>query len=224
MLKDSSLSNRLPQYSDLSVPENYEVEQVMSFVDKHILEFPAYYKKHKYSEMENWISNLLVRHFNISNDEAGGFLPYEFSKNPPQTDSNKETDIGVYIDTRDAKPIPLIEFEAKRFSETSNNEQYVYGNRGGIERFKRGHHSSHLKICGMFAYVQSRTIEEWFTKVNGWITKKSDNNIDDSIEWFENELLIKKDSYNLVEKYLSYHHRKKLKDNIFLWHYFIDLI
>ena len=224
MLKDSSLSNRLPQYSDLSVPENYEVEQVMSFVDKHILEFPAYYKKHKYSEMENWISNLLIRHFNLSNDEAGGFLPYEFSKNPPQTDSNKETDIGVYIDTRDAKPIPLIEFEAKRFSETSNNEQYVYGNRGGIERFKRGHHSSHLKICGMFAYVQSRTIEEWFTKVNGWITKKSDNNIDDSIEWFENELLIKKDSYNLVEKYLSYHHRKKLKDNIFLWHYFIDLI
>src|SRR5690606_28987554 len=143
----------------------------------------------------------------------------EFSKNPPQVASNKETDIGVYINTRNSKPIPIIEFEAKRFSETSSNEQYVYGDRGGIERFKRGHHSSHLKVCGMFAYVQSRTIEEWFSKVNCWLTNKFNKNTDSSIDWLAAEQLSRYASFSSVEKYTSSHTRKTLKDSISLWHY-----
>lgn len=223
MLRDSLSPYQLPQPNDLSVPNNHEVEQILLFVDNHVPKFSAYYKQNNESVMENWISNLLVRHFNLCNNETGGYLPYEFSKNPPQVTSNKETDIGVYINTRSSKAIPIIEFEAKRFSETSSNEQYVYGNRGGIERFKRGHHSSHLKVCGMFAYVQSRTIEEWFTKVNGWLTNQFNTNTDSSIDWLENEQLSKYTSLSSVEKYSSNHTRKTLNDSISLWHYFIDL-
>ena len=173
MFKDSLPSYQLPQPNDLSVPPKHEVEQIVSFIDNHIADFPHYYNQNKDSVRENWISNLLVRHFNLCNCENGGDLPYEFSKNPPQASSTRETDIGVYINTRNSKVIPIMEFEAKRFSETSNNQEYVYGERGGIERFKKGEHSKHLKECGMFAYVQSRTIEEWFSKVNGWVIYQS---------------------------------------------------
>jgi len=223
MLRDSQLTYQLPRPSDLTATSNHEVEQILLFIDNHISGFPSYYSHNKDSVKENWISNLLVRHFNLCNLENGGYLPYEFSKNPPQADSTKETDIGVYINTRDSKAISIIEFEAKRFYKSSNNQEYVYGTRGGIERFKKGEHSGHLKVCGMFAYVQSRTIEEWFSKVNGWLISLSRNNTNELIEWMEDEQLSKVSLFKSVEKFTSCHRRKASNDTISIWHYFIDL-
>lgn len=224
MLKDSIASYQLPTPQDLSVPNNHEVEQILLFVDKYIPAFQAYYKSIKDSDRENRISDFLIHHFQLCKGENNmDYFPYDFRKNPTQENSGKETDIGVFVLTRGRKPSPLIEFEAKRFSESSSNEQYVYGDRGGIERFKRGHHSSHLKVCGMFAYVQSRSIGEWFTKVNDWLTYQFKMNTDSSIDWLETEQLSKYTSLLSVEKYSSNHTRKTSKDNISLWHYFIDL-
>lgn len=224
MLRDSLPPYQLPRSTDLSVPNNHEVEQILLFVDNNLCGFPDYYKSIKDSDRENRISDFLVHHFQLCKDEKNqDYFPYDFRKNPTQKNSGKETDIGVFVLTRGRKPSPLIEFEAKRFSESSSNEQYVYGDRGGIERFKRGHHSSHLKICGMFAYIQSRTIDEWLNKVNGWLTNQFNTNTDTSIDWLEKEQLLKYTSFSLVEKYSSNHSRKSLKDTISLWHYFIDL-
>lgn len=224
MLRDSLPQYQLPKSNDLSVPNNHEVEKILLFVDSYISVFPAYYKTIKDSDRENRISDFLVNHFQlckVENDED--YFPYDFRKNPTQASSGKETDIGVFVLTRGRKPSPLIEFEAKRFSESSSNEQYVYGDRGGIERFKRGEHSSHLKVCGMFAYVQSRTIGDWFSKVNGWLNNQFNTNKDSSIDWLETEQLSQYESFSFVEKYTSSHSRKTLKDSISLWHYFIDL-
>ncbi len=65
MFKDSLPSYQLPQPNDLSVPPKHEVEQIVSFIDNHIADFPHYYNQNKDSVRENWISNLLVRHFNL---------------------------------------------------------------------------------------------------------------------------------------------------------------
>jgi len=224
MLRDSQPTYQLPQPSDLTLTEHHEVDHILLFIDNHISQFPLYYRQNNDSVKENWISNLLVRHFNLCNYENGGYLPYEFSKNPPQIKSTKETDIGVYINTRSSKPFPIIEFEAKRLSESCNNQEYVYGERGGIERFKKGHHSAYLKVCGMFAYIQSRTIEEWFSKVNDWLIYMAHNDTnDDLIDWLDSEQLSKVAFFPNVEKCSSCHRRKVLNNNIFLWHYFIDL-
>lgn len=224
MLRDSLPPYQLPKLNDLSVPNNHEVEQILLFIDNYIPEFIAYYKTIKDSDRENRISDFLVNHFQLCKTENDqDYFPYDFRKNPTQASSGKETDIGVFVLTRGRKPSPLIEFEAKRFSESSSNEQYVYGDRGGIERFKRGDHSSHLKVCGMFAYVQSRTIGDWFSKVNGWLTNQFNTNKDSSIDWLETEQLSQYESFSFVEKYTSSHSRKTLKDSISLWHYFIDL-
>ncbi len=224
MLRDSLPPYQLPKPNDLSVPNNHEVEQILLFVDNYVPEFPTYYKTIKDSDRENRISDFLVSHFQLCKTENDqDYFPYDFRKNPTQASSGKETDIGVFVLTRGRKPSPLIEFEAKRFSESSSNEQYVYGDRGGIERFKRGDHSSHLRVCGMFAYIQSRTFNEWFGKVNCWLINQFNTNKDNSIEWLETEQLSQYASFSSVEKYTSSHKRKTLKDSISLWHYFIDL-
>lgn len=225
MLRDSQPAYQPPQLGDLSLKPGVEVDKVIRFVDENIVGFYNYYQDNNKSEKENWISNLLVRHFQIANKEAGGYFPFDFSKNPPQSGSGKETDIGVYINTRSVKAIPIIEFEAKRFSATSQNEQYVHGaNRGGIERFKRGEHSQDLKVCGMFAYVQKNTIDDWIEKVNEWISNLAIANTDTTIDWTgEDEPLKKVQLISNVQKLSSDHPRKQSGDNIFLWHYFIDL-
>ncbi|WP_036383550.1 MULTISPECIES: hypothetical protein [Flavobacteriaceae] len=225
MLKDSLPSYQSPKSSDFSVEQDVEVNLILSFIDNYISDFSGYYLSLNDSEKENRISDLLVHYLEICKDESKGYFPFRFSKNPTQTESTKETDIGIFVRTRNRKPIPIFEFEAKRFSETSNNKEYVCGIRGGIERFKRGHHSSHLKVCGMFGYVQSRTSLEWIKKVNNWIEEMAENNTDESIDWTgSEERLIMKDSLPSVEKLYSLHSRKSSNDNIILWHFLIDLL
>lgn len=224
MLKDSLSQDSLPAPNALSVSPTIEIDRILEFVDKNVSGFYPYYQQNKDSVAENWISNLLVRHFQLCNVEQGGYFPYDFSKNPPQSQTGKETDIGVYVNTRNAKAIPIIEFEGKRFSESSNNNEYVNGTRGGIERFKRGYHSSYLTVCGMFGYVQSRTSIEWITKINGWISNLAINNIDLTIDWKDKlEELKPSTSFSKVEKLSSLNLRKQTNDKILLWHYFIDL-
>jgi len=225
MLRDSLPTYQTPRDNDLSVAPNLEVDLILSFIDKYVPDFPSYYLSTKDSEKENRISDILVLHFELCKNDSGGFFPFMFSKNPTQAESDKETDIGVFVLSRNRRPTPIIEFEAKRFSESSNNKEYVCGLRGGIERFKRGHHSSNLKVCGMFGYVQSRTSSDWIEKVNNWIKELSENNVDTTIDWSDGkEQLTKINSFPQVEKFFSSHSRKLSDDRIILWHYFIDLI
>jgi len=225
MLKDSQPNNSLPLPNSLSVSPTVELDKVLEFVDQNIADFCTYYQTIKDSDRENRISDFLVHHFQLcKSEQSGGFFPYDFRKNPTQEHSGKETDIGVFVLTRGNKPVPIIEFEAKRFSESSNNKEYVCGERGGIERFKRSHHSSHLSVCGMFGYVQSRTASEWNTKVNEWIRELGTDNADPTIDWTaKEEMLIPIKSFNKLEIYSSQNLRKQNNNKILLWHYFIEL-
>ncbi len=225
MLKDNQSSGALPLPDSLSVSPTIEVDKVLEYVDKHIAGFCTYYQTIKDSQRENRISDFLVRHFQLcKNEDADGFFPYDFSKNPTQPQSGKETDIGVYALTRGTTPVTIIEFEAKRLSESSNNKEYVCGERGGIERFKRGHHSAHLTVCGMFGYVQSRTAAEWITIVNNWIKELATNNTDETIDWkTEEEKLLLAQSFSKVEKLSSRNARNQTRDTIILFHYLMEL-
>ena len=226
MLKDSLPAFQPPSHTDLKVAPNFEVDKILAFIDINISDFCSYYKSVKDSNKENRISDILVHHFQLCKiEQTGGFFPYDFRKNPTQPHTEKETDIGVFVMTRNQKPLPIIEFEAKRFSESSNNKEYVSGKRGGIERFKRGHHSSCLAVCGMFGYVQSRTSSEWILKVNNWIEEQSQNDTNtDDIDWkSRDEKLSTITNFQNVVKLKSEHTRRQLSNTILLWHYFIYL-
>lgn len=226
MLRNNIQTYNAPKPDDLSVEPKHEVSVLLQFIDCTISGFCPYYQTIKDSDKENRISDFLVYYFNSCLREGpySGFSPFCFGKNPTQPNSDKETDIGVVILTKDIKPVTVIEFEAKRFSETSKYKEYVSGVRGGIERFKRGEHASHLSVCGMFGYVQSRTSTIWIDKVNSWIEELSQTNTDSSIDWLNpNEKLDRINSFSKVEKLESINDRKLLQNSIHLYHYFIDI-
>jgi len=226
MLRNNIQTYNAPKPDDLSVEPKHEVSVLLQFIDCTISGFCPYYQAIKDSDKENRISDFLVYYFNtcLREEPYSGFSPFCFGKNPTQPNSDKETDIGVVILTKDIKPVTIIEFEAKRFSETSKYKEYVSGVRGGIERFKRGEHASHLSVCGMFGYVQSRTSTTWIDKVNTWIGKLSQTNTDPDIDWTSpNEKLSPLDSFQNIEKLQSVNDRKTEPNSIKLYHYFIDL-
>ena len=226
MLRNNIQTYNAPKPDDLSVEPKHEVSVLLQFIDCTISGFCPYYQAIKDSDKENRISDFLVYYFNtcLRLKPYSGFSPFCFGKNPTQPNSDKETDIGVVILTKDIKPVTIIEFEAKRFSETSKYKEYVSGVRGGIERFKRGEHASHLSVCGMFGYVQSRTSTTWIDKVNTWIGKLSQTNTDPDIDWTSpNEKLSPLDSFQNIEKLQSVNDRKTEPNSIKLYHYFIDL-
>jgi hypothetical protein len=226
MLRNNIQINREPLPDAIETVPNVEVSMILAFLDQNLSSFPPYFAAIKDSDRENRISDFLVHHLQLRKVELNdGIYPFDFRKNPTQATSGKETDIGVFVLHRSLSPSPIIEFEAKRFSETSHNQQYVHGaGRGGIERFKRGEHSANLKQCGMFAYVQKSTTQEWIDRVNGWIADRAAKNVDKTIDWTGvDEPLIKIATYQKIEKLSSNHPRKQSGDSIFLWHYFIDL-
>lgn len=226
MLRDNSQTYSQPGSNDLSVYPRHEIDFLLDFIDRNISDFCPYFKIIKDSDKENRISDFLVNHFQLClrDERLGGFPPFDFRKNPTQSGSGKETDIGVIVLTKNVKPVTIIEFEAKRFSETSNNKEYVCGERGGIERFKRGHHSSHLSVCGMFGYVQSRKTEDWILKVNTWIGELAKTNSSPDLDWNSQvEKLSPVNSFPNIMKLKSEHSRKQQNDIILLWHYFIYL-
>ncbi len=225
MLKDNIPKYNLPLPNDLSASIDHEIVFILDFIDHNISDFSLYYFSIKDSDRENRISYFLSCYLNACLiEDKEGFFPFNFVKNPAQESSTKETDIGVVVLSKTERPITIIEFEAKRFSETSNNKEYVCGERGGIERFKRGYHSSYLTTCGMFAYIQSRKSSEWIQKVNKWIIEESETNTDSGIDWkSQDEKLIVIENFEKVDKLKSMHIRKQSNDSILLWHYFINL-
>lgn len=225
MLKDSRETYNNYENAELSAGKNHSVKVLLSFIDKTITGFPQYYYLAKIADSENAISNCLVNYFNAwLIEEQDGFAPYNFGKNPPQKDSNKETDIGVVILNKQSPPLTIFEFEAKRLSDSANNKEYVCGTKGGIERFKRSYHAEHLDSCGMFGYVQSKSPEHWIEKINNWISELAENNIDESIDWKTvDEKLFLKTASTDITRYFSNNSRKN-KKNITLQHYFINLI
>jgi len=222
MLKNSQMTHYHSGNGHISIVPNYEIDKIWTFIDSNISGFIPYYQSVGDSNKENRISEFLIYYFHYRlSEQMGGFPPFLFGKNPTQYQSERETDIGVFVPISNEKPITLIEFEAKCLSEKSNNKEYVCGKRGGIERFKTGAHAPHLSVCGMFAYIQSNNTGFWINKINKWITELSNSTIP-TIHWSNEEIIRKECSYSQVEKFSSFHQRSS-NDSITLWHYFIEL-
>lgn len=226
MLRDDKPTYNPPKLTDLSVKSEHEVCLIIDFIDNNISAFCPYFLNIRDSDREDRISDFLVYHFNLCLREEpyGDFPSFSFGKNPTQSISGQETDIGVFVLTKGVKPVTIIEFEAKRLSETSNNKEYVCGNRGGIERFKKGEHASHLSVCGMFGYVQSRSSKDWIEKVNTWIEELSQTNINTYTDWSKpKEKLRHFATFDYVEKFESFHSRIGNFASLTLYHYFLKL-
>ena len=194
---------------------------IIPFVDRYILTFVSYYNNQGRPTGENRITNLLIHHLNTCHQ---GYLPFYFDKNPTQLTGYRETDIGVYAKDGKMNPLlPIFEFEAKKLSPTSANREYVCGERGGMERFKRQIHSPHLPHCGMLGYVLCKDLNHWTAQINTWITNLSNQSPVDGLDWQgDNELLHPVGTNGAIAKLVSKNKRLSPPDIIML-HYLIDL-
>ena len=200
-----------------------EVKQtIVSFVDYYISGFIPYYKSQNSPMGENRITDLLSFYFNMCTQ---GFAPFFFEKNPTQPTGYRESDLGVYAKNWNMTPLlPIFEFEAKKLSSTSANQEYVYGNRGGMERFKKEKHSPHLPHCGMLGYMFSNNANYWTGKINTWITTLASQSPKDGIDWRGNdELLQPIVSSSTVTKLMSKNKRITQPDLV-IFHYLLDLV
>lgn len=178
MLKDN--------YSSGSISASYEspeemVEAILAFVGEQLNSFKVYYIAQQKPLLENRISDLLVHHL-MSN--CSGFEPYYFSKNPSQAIGTRETDIGAFVKGLSMVPLqPILEFEAKRLSSAANNQEYVFGERGGIERFKRKIHASNVSVCAMIGYVLEQKPHAWLQAINVWISTLGQTSTINGLDW-----------------------------------------
>jgi hypothetical protein len=226
MIRDMQQVHSTPVSNSLSVQDDQELINIFRYIDFSIDKFYDYYMAYGDSEKENRITDLLIACFEeylfLFNN---GYFPIRFSKNPTETNSTREPDIGVFPrETR--KPFrPIIIFEAKRLYNSSHSNEYVCGDTGGIERFKRCKHAADDKVCGMIGYIQSNKANYWLVKINNWISKLSKENTDETIDWMhESEKLTLEDSFIKVQKYSSVNYRKARNDSICIFHYFIELL
>lgn len=197
MLKDQSTIQN-PQDAFPLIKECHELYAITQFIDKHISGFKDFYNNYDCEPRENKITELLVNYFQrkIRTNTDGDF-PFHFEKNPTQYGSDRETDMGVLPLTGYNKPLmSIFELEAKRLSNNKNhhvkNNEYVYGNRGGMERIKKGFHCSQHIECGMLGYMLTDDVNHWTTKINRWISERKNKDLE--IDWSGDEEQLSVDS------------------------------
>ena len=107
----------------------------------------------------------------------------------------------------------------------SREKEYVEGNLGGIERFKKGQHGTGLAKSAMVAYIQKETCAHWLTKINGWIQDLIDTSTSPDILWQPNDLLTFQNQFDTTSKYQSKNARvyNGKTDDIQLSHYRLPL-
>ena len=89
---------------------------------------------------------------------------------------------------------PFLLIEAKRLPAPSKDRQceYVTGTKkpkGGIQRFKLGHHGSDHDTAAIVGYIQEHTAEHWYSTINSWIDELADKKNHAEGTWTKSEQL-----------------------------------
>jgi len=206
--------------------EDSPIGAVIEFLDANLTDFPSDFIKRP-SESDKIDENLISQELEIflkrrSSDKLFWFKgQWEYPD-----DSNRKPDFGTYL-VEDRNPFGLtkafFELEAKVLP--TGSKDYVKGNQGGIERFKRGHHGKGLLKSAMIGYIRENDCSYWFKKINEWINNLITNNMDTNIHWDSQDLLIETDTFNTTKKYTSKNTRivNSFTDSIRLYHYLMEL-
>ena len=225
---------------EIDAEKKLSVSEIVDYLDKHLPEFPSVFKKKtsiRKIEAEIKISQELCLFLNF-NRQQNEFSLFHFDREWNYEDSQRSSDIGI-VDVKtyhssskstqaffviEAKRLPTIGTDKK--TKKSREKEYVEGNLGGIQRYKKGHHGNNLSQSAMIGYVQKETCLHWHSKINEWINDLISNNSDISIHWDSEDLLIETNNFNTTKKYTSKNTRivNSITDSIFLYHYLMELV
>jgi len=118
--------------------------------------------------------------------------------------------------------------EAKRLPTpgSGRKKEYLEGNLGGVQRYKKGHHGKDLLESAIIGYIQDKNnCNHWYKEINSWITELINTNRESDIQWETDDYLVQKDNFNTIQKYTSKNKRivNSITDFICLHHYLMKL-
>ena len=206
------------------------IDKAIGFLDTCLPLFPIYLKRYpSKSPKEKSLSRKLATFLNDESRSRNNFFMIISEYDEPE--SERTDDFGFikftpYRNTGEGDNAFFV-MEAKRLPTRSKatEKEYIEGNLGGIERFKRGQHGTGLAKSAMVAYIQKETCAHWLTKINGWIQDLIDAATSPDILWQTNDLLTFQNQFDTTFKYQSKNTRiyNGKTDDIQLSHYWLPL-
>jgi hypothetical protein len=136
-------------------------------------------------------------------------------QNAPHQSNAREPDMGTVTQTRvlNGNYDSIFDIECKRLNSTlSHVREYVSGNTGGIERFKRNEHGVDMSCSAIIGYIEDRTDIYWFNQINEWIDEL---HIKYPAFWKETEHLSQH-----ANRFKSTHEKTSCHRYITLFHFF----
>jgi len=224
-----------------NIDTNTYVNEIILFIENKISNFPVFLKNSsvlqnlsKTIEGEDLITENLCDFFTAHEKDYS----YQFEKqdnyffqfrNQSKGKGHRSNDCGVILANTKGSLGKILVIEAKRLPTpgTNREKEYIKGNLGGIERFKKEVHSQEIScnLAIMIGYIQGESSNHWYKKVNEWINEQIQKSSNPEISWLkEDQLILDKDftSNKTITKYNSLHSRIEL-EKIKLNHYWIDL-
>ncbi len=209
--------------------EDSTIGAVIDFLDEHLQYFLNDFRNrtpNPESIRETLISQELKIYLNRRITDKMFSFEFEWQ----QSDSDRSPDLAI-ITAKDNNPFgftkPFFVIEAKRLPTGSGErkKEYVRGNLGGIQRYKKGHHGKGLPQSAIVGYVQDKDCNHWFKEINKWINELIKTNVETDIYWEKSDLLKEKLNFGKTRKYHSKNKRivDSETDSIELHHYLIEL-
>lgn len=203
---------------------------VIEFLNVHLPSFAPDFEEMRGStviEGEEDISQELCNYLQNRTYDPNQMFMFQFERK--RMKSPRKSDFGVIARSFGRPQLSRAFFviEAKRLPTPGKNREreYVEGNYGGIERYKRGHHGMGLRESAIVGYIQKEDHAYWFKQINGWIGALISSNTDAEIEWNKDDALVFDLDFSATQKYRSESVRivDSRKDSITLHHYLINL-
>lgn len=221
--KKSKYPGSIPQHQ---IRPNIEIDELLSFLEENLILFQhRYLNQGVLSEPRlNEKLELLLQHQSRMGDRPFMFKGEKLNDEHPL----RKVDIGVMISQKDRyEENAFFSIECKRLPTPGHGreKEYVSGNLGGIERFKRSLHGETSSHNAIVAYVQQNEFEFWHKIINEWIEERISFNADTSISWFKPDKLNNICGYLRPEiaKYISNNFRDLTNDEIKLYHLWVKL-
>ncbi len=214
MLKDQIKPAQLTL--NFSIPKGKTIDAIVNFLEETLPDFSQDISQ--VVKAEDDISQECCIY--LSRAARSTFFMFHFQHK--YLNSKRSSDFSVISAERFSSKEPFFVIEAKRLPTPGKirEREYVQGNLGGIERFKRGKHGQGLLRSAILGYVQDKSYDHWLKEINSWIMDLRKNNIDSTITWEAKDHLKLTSQIKLVNKYSSTHSRRNQLD-ITLDHYWL---
>jgi hypothetical protein len=189
-------------------------------------------------QAETVLTSALCSHLNTAARFSVGWSRIQFlPEEPDETVKGRKIDFApkplgatiVIEGRRHTQFEKLFPIECKRLPTPTGQgrdpREYVFvdsGTTGGMQRFKEGVHGASHSFGGMIAFIQEESCDQWFGRVNGWITALAQQELSGWTTRDELDILRNDESVG-VSAYCSMHQRTTAHGTIELRHAWIKM-